>query len=488
MGEAIVSSSAFENIDVDIIRTGEKIILPDSPAPMSYKEAATALLRKEKSEEEEIRIDEKTSAYYYDGLIAFNKALRSVFGWVDAVPTPTFFGPKPPQIVVIDTDFGKSTEVFAGEFTLPGVEGRIFTSMHQERGRVLFQVVALIKKKHAHVIRRLIAETNAILKRESIYRGKAIMLQTDDDGAVSGDAPKFFDITGADKLELIFSDHVAEQIDVNLFTPIRYTKRSRELKIPLKRGVLLAGKFGTGKTLTATKTAHECVKNGWTFILLDRVSGLKDALAIARMYQPCVVFAEDIDRSMAGQERTTAIDDILNQIDGVESKNTEVFTVLTTNHLDEINKAMLRPGRLDAVIEILPPDASAARRLMHLYGAGMIDPSDMLIEAGNELAGQIPATIREATERSKLYALTLSGGTDARITDAALAASAKQMKAHLAILNGDGEIPEEHTPEFKVGEALRDLLGSGGTMSLKDAEILRFVKKDTDIIRKAMEG
>jgi SpoVK/Ycf46/Vps4 family AAA+-type ATPase len=77
-------------------------------------------------------------------------------------------------------------------------------------------------------------------------------------------------------------------------------------KVPLKRGVLLEGPYGTGKTLTAFVTAKKCVENGWTFIMLDRVAALKEALTFARMYAPAVVFAEDIDRSVEG-ERTVGL-------------------------------------------------------------------------------------------------------------------------------------------------------------------------------------
>lgn len=459
MAKDVVTASPFDTIDVGIEHVGKQITLPADPQAMTYKEAAKVLLRKDKEDEELVQISDKfDNVFYYDGLIAFNKAMREVFGWIEAVPTPSFFGPQPPEIVTISVSPSKRIEVFTGMFSLPGVEGKVYAGFYRKEGRILFQCGGEVKRKHAHVVRLLAEKTREIIKRESIYRGKAIIIRTDIDGGITNDAPQFFDTTGADKMELIFSQHVGEQIFVNLFTPIRYTEKARQLRIPLKRGVLLAGKYGTGKTLTATKVAHECEQNGWTFILLDRVGGLRDALALARMYSPAVVFAEDIDRAMAGQERTQAIDDILNTIDGVESKNSEIITVLTTNHLDEINQAMLRPGRLDAVIEITPPDADAARRLMRLYGAGQIAETDALIEAGAELDGQIPATIREAVERAKLYAIFMSGGVDTKITDAALAASARQMKEHLRLLNRDTNVEEQHTVEYRVGAALRDLI------------------------------
>ncbi len=239
----------------------------------------------------------------------------------------------------------------------------------------------------------------------------------------------------------------------NLFTPIERTEHCRRLKIPLKRGVLLEGPYGTGKTLTAFVTAKKCADNGWTFIMLDRVSGLKDALTFARMYSPAVVFAEDIDRVVAG-ERSVSMDDVLNNIDGVESKGTEIITILTSNHAENINRAMLRPGRLDAVLHIVAPDAKAAEKLMRLYARGLILDTEDLTNAGVELNGQIPAVIREVVERSKLYAVSrcVTPNDEFTLKGSDLELAAKGMKEHLKLLNPSAAQPLNSNEQ--LGKAL----------------------------------
>jgi transitional endoplasmic reticulum ATPase len=468
--------SPYDNIDVEIMRTGKHITLPDDPQPMTYDEGIKALMRKRDEEEEEVSVTERVNAFYYDGLAAFARAMRNLFGWTQAIPIPTWFGAVPPQVVSIEVGYGVTMQCLSGRFSIPNVEGWVSTGAWEDnQGRTMFQVQAVVKRKHEHVIRALAKETRAEVLKSSIYKGKAIRLTTHDDGTLNGEAPSFFDLSKASDMVLIFSKDVETQIDVNLLSLIRYTSAVRKHKIPLKRGILLAGKYGTGKTLTATKTAEACEANGWTFILLDRVAGLSSALAMARLYQPAVVFAEDIDRVISGQERTTKIDDILNTVDGVESKSAEIIVVLTSNHMEKINQAMLRPGRLDAVIEILPPDAEAAQRLMKHYSAGLIPEDVPLPNAGAELAGQIPATIREVTERAKLYALTLSyGQPDITLTDEALTFSARQMKAHLDLLNEDRE--PKHTPEHEAGAAIRELMAQAkGGLTNADRELLRSV-------------
>src|SRR5690606_34759444 len=136
-------------------------------------------------------------------------------------------------------------------------------------------------------------------------------------------------------------EEVGAQIRTNLLAPLLYTEACRRHKIPLKRGVLLEGPYGTGKTQTAYACALLATQNNWTFIYLDRVAALDEALVFARQYAPAVVFAEDIDRVTQG-ERSVEIDDVLNNLDGIDSKNTDIITILTSNHANNINKAMLR--------------------------------------------------------------------------------------------------------------------------------------------------
>ncbi len=171
-------------------------------------------------------------------------------------------------------------------------------------------------------------------------------------------------------------------------------------RIPLKRGILLEGPYGCGKTMSANVTSKICIENGWTFILLDDVGALKDALLFAQRYAPAVVFSEDIDRVI--EQRDDRGNDLLNTIDGILAKDSQVITVLTTNFVEKLDKAMLRPGRLDAVISLRAPDADSVQRLVNIYARGLLADGENLIAVGEALAGNIPATIREVVERSKL--------------------------------------------------------------------------------------
>jgi ATP-dependent 26S proteasome regulatory subunit len=198
---------------------------------------------------------------------------------------------------------------------------------------------------------------------------------------------------------------VARDIRTGLFTALDHAKFCARMGIPAKRGVLLAGDYGTGKTLTAWVSAVKAVKAGMTFIYLKSVLDLANGFAFARQYQPAVIFAEDIDR-VINDPQSEAMEQLRNAFDGVNTKNAQVITVLTTNHLDRLDPALLRPGRCDLLVTVTRPDAAAAVRLVKQYGGGLLSKDTDYERIGAALADHLPAEIREAVERSKMSCIS----------------------------------------------------------------------------------
>jgi transitional endoplasmic reticulum ATPase len=149
------------------------------------------------------------------------------------------------------------------------------------------------------------------------------------------------------------------------------------------------------------------------------------------------------------------VDGILNTLDGVGTKESEIITILTTNHVDNINKAMLRPGRLDAVLTVTPPDGPTAVKLARQYARGLLDDSNALELAGQEMAGMIPAVIREVVERSKLWAIGRAGGDLSKLALTAddLVGAAQGMQDHLTLLAEEQKVPQD-TLESKILEVV----------------------------------
>lgn len=445
-GYIMVSDPGFK-------REGTQIILPATPAPMSIQEGIGVLFRYLEDEETEMDVIEEIAAFPQDAAVAFNQALKEIYGWASSVPTPGFWGPEPPQMITVQTGPGKHdfVQVPWGSFAVPGIDNRIEIKGNVTAEGATTLLIGSVKKRERSVLVELAQKTRDILETSSIYKGKAIMLKPDKDGKLDlNNAPTFFD-PGKNQ-ELILNAGEEGHLKSSLWAPIIHTARCVAEKIPLKRGVLLEGPFGIGKTLTGRKTAQICIENGWTYILLEDVRALKTALTFAKRYQPAVVFAEDIDRIIATRDQ--AGNDLLNVIDGVLSKDAQVITVLTTNHVEIINKAMLRPGRLDAVISVRPPEAPAVKRLLRLYGRDRLDAKETLDKIADKLAGQIPATIREVMERSKL-SMIFNGNE--KVSEDDLINAAVGMQQHMDLLRDQ---PRQKTPHERLGEAITEVVGN----------------------------
>lgn len=439
---------------VDVIRHNDTAI--SIPVNMTVFEVIDTLIERARYEEQFVDITETFDAFLWDGANALSLAMEKLYGWSRAVVIPGgFFEPdQPPALIAVETEVGKTVNVPWGRFMLPGVEGYIQTDSTKKDGRYVFQFKAHVRRKYEHAVKSLANLTRQFLATHSVYRGKAfrIRFKNEEGETLPLPEPKFIDLSHVREEELIFSRDVEEMVNHNLFTPIEKIEQCRKAQVPLKRGVGLAGDFGVGKTLAGYIAALKATRNNVTFVLCPRADEITDVLRFAMQYQPAVVMCEDIDRVLDG-ERDVQMDDILNAMDGVDTKNSEIITIFTTNKLDSINQAMLRPGRLDAVIPVTRPDSEAVQRLIRLYGRELVPQEEDLTEVGNILQDNIPAVIRECVERAKLSAIALSDSDgEFKLSARALVASAKSMKKQLELLTPRPE--DKRTPFEALGDAI----------------------------------
>lgn len=441
----------------EIVNHGEKLILPEH---MGIDDAIELLERRKTYLQEKVALHEQFDVFPWDGANAFAEVLEKRYGWVPATSTPGFFGPQPPHMISIEVAPGKVRQVPWGRFSLPGINGFVECDTAYKNGRIVFALSANVLRQDEGAVQALFADLREQLKTSSIYRGKAIKLRfRDDDGdKLAMPEPKFLNTDDVDESMLVYSADVQAAIETNLFTPIQRVQDCLANGVPVKRGVLLGGTYGTGKTLAAKVASKLAVQAGVTYIYVPRADELADAIEFAKQYQSpaSVIFCEDIDRVMSG-ERSVEMDDILNIIDGIDTKSANIVVVLTTNDLESLNPAMLRPGRLDAVIEVTPPDAKAVEKLLRVYGGGAIAASTDLTEAGKTLDGAIPAVISEVVKRAKLAQLRLQkpGEKVDHLTEAALLEAAKTMQSQLKLLKSRSEAK---TDKPAIEEALKSLV------------------------------
>ena len=443
---------------VEIKREGRTITLPPS---MEIDEAITWLNRRKKEEEQEVAISETIEAFPPDGAVALQRALDDLYGWTALSSTPGFFGDNPPRMIGVRVGPTETIKVPWGRIVIPGMSGYLETGMEDTTRGPLFRITGIVKQKHYGMAVEVIDRTRAFVRERSIYKGRAIRIDLSNGDAFA--AMSFLDLTKVRPDEIIFSREIEKQVEACIMAPVRNRELCSRLGVPTKRGILAEGPYGTGKTLLAKAAAKVCQEHGWTFVLLDNVHDLARAIDLASRYTPAMVFAEDVDRAV-GLERTTEVDQILNTVDGIAHKDSEILLVLTTNHVDQINPAMLRPGRLDAVISVTPPDGEAVARLVRLYGRDVLVATDeQLVPVGEALRGNIPAIIREVVERAKLFAVAErvregNGGA------AALKISADDLMAASRIVLQQVALLQPKAPEKAptIDRAFRELFASAG--------------------------
>ncbi len=249
------------------------------------------------------------------------------------------------------------------------------------------------------------------------------------------------------------------QLNANVWSLLEHTDAMREQGLPLKRSVLLEGPYGTGKTLAAFLTAQRAVANNWTFIFVrPNKDNLNDAMATAQLYQPSVVFFEDIDTT--GSPDTNA-SELLDVFDGIQAKGTEILAVLTTNHADRIHKGLVRPGRLDAVIHIGALDQAGIERLIYSIVPSRQLPKNLDMDSIYEsMEGYMPAFVKEAIDRAIRYNLARNEGKFTQLSSDDFVQAGNGLRDQLNLMEGAREEFVQPTLDATLRAAVRNELGN----------------------------
>lgn len=439
----------------------QRITLPQG---MPIRKAITWLKREAEAEEQIVSFERVFDIHPTDGAYQLWKVLEYVYGFVSLGGS----GMSPPQVRSVKLPDGQTINVPWGTFEVPDINGKMIAAGRRDRetGNLKFVLAAQMVRKDQVKVEVIADLVQARIPEQSIYHGQAVRVTK------KGDI-EFLSLSRREPGDLILNEETKQAIMANIFTPIQYTQAVRDADIPLKRGVLLHGEYGTGKTLCGTIVGNECVRNGWTYFNVKDQSQLIQTIHMARVYSPSVVYCEDIDHSVGG-ERTQGTSDILETIDGVLAKGSEVMLVFTTNNLSHIHGSFLRPGRLDALIEVEVPGKEAAAELIRRYGGedlGEYDPSFV----GSECEGMIPAALEEVANKSKLFAITNNPDRPPVIGTEELVSSARVLKKHLRIVRSQGHDEEAEFSRAKVvvGKKFRGVFSD-------TAELLEEVKSLRD--------
>ncbi len=165
----------------------------------------------------------------------------------------------------------------------------------------------------------------------------------------------------------------------------------KRLGIQPRKGLLLYGPPGCSKTLTARAFATE---SGLNFIavkgaeILNMYVGeseriLREIFVKARAASPSIIFFDEID-AIAGHRESQAgglnvVTTLLNEMDGIEALH-GVTILAATNNPEALDRALLRPGRIDAILYVGPPDLDARQQILRIRTAEMDVADDVRLD------------------------------------------------------------------------------------------------------------
>ncbi len=241
-------------------------------------------------------------------------------------------------------------------------------------------------------------------------------------------------------------ENVKQRLEMSFLAPMRNPEMQVAFGKSMRGGLLLWGPPGCGKTHIAKAVAGELEANFYHVGLSDVLdmwigSSEKNITAmfeVARRNSPCVLFFDEVDA--IGQKRThlrggggamrNVVNQLLQEMDGASSDNEGLFILAATNHPWDVDSALLRPGRLDRMLLVLPPDAPAREAILaHALRGKPVDRLDLpkLAKATDGLTGaDLMLVIDQATEVAMVD--SIDSGTIRPISMKDLLAAAKTVK------------------------------------------------------------
>jgi cell division protease FtsH len=187
----------------------------------------------------------------------------------------------------------------------------------------------------------------------------------------SNQSVSFADIAGVDEAK-------AELEEIVEF--LRDPKPFQKLGARVPKGVLLHGPPGTGKTLLAKAVAHESgaqffAQSAASFVEMFAGLGaarIRRLFAVARKHEPAIIFIDELDAvggrrgSDISGEKDQTLNQLLVEMDGFAGSG-RVVVIAASNLLEKLDPALLRPGRFDRQVFVVPPDVRGREGVLKVH-------------------------------------------------------------------------------------------------------------------------
>jgi hypothetical protein len=282
----------------------------------------------------------------------------------------------------------------------------LFRCPDPEQGRDSMSVEVIASREGAGA--GVAARLRDLAIEHNVYRGQVVSFARAMFGYHQGSVLSFHRREALDPGELILPEATFADVRRQVVGVARHRDALREAGQHLKRGLLLYGPPGVGKTHTVRYLGGELT--GTTIVQLsgDALGYIKQACSIARTLQPAMIVVEDVD--LVAQQRdmyegsAPLLFMLLNEMDGLD-EDADVVFLLTTNRADLLEDALAsRPGRVDQAVRIDLPDRDARRRLVSLYRRGLDLDETRLDDVLERTDGVTASFLKELLRRAAVIA------------------------------------------------------------------------------------
>ena len=241
----------------------------------------------------------------------------------------------------------------------------------------------------------------------NVYRGHVVSFGRSMFGE-RGSILRFRERPTMSREELILPTATFDDLRRQVVGVARNSARLRAAGQHLKRGILLYGPPGVGKTHSVRYLISELVGTTVVELTGETLHGIREACSVARTLQPAMIVVEDVD--LIAEERshydgeTPLLFTLLNEMDGLD-EDADVVFLLTTNRADLLEPALAsRPGRVDQAVHIDLPDRESRRRLVELYRGGLDIDLGRLDTVLDQTDGVTASFLKELLRRAAVVA------------------------------------------------------------------------------------
>lgn len=254
---------------------------------------------------------------------------------------------------------------------------------------------------------RVTEELRHLAVVHNVYRGKVVSFG----GSIFDERESFLRFHRREAMlasALILPDATFADIQRQVVGVARNRHRLRAAGQHLKRGLLLYGPPGVGKTHTVRYLIGELADTTIVELTGDTLGAIKEACSIARALQPSMIVVEDVD--LIAEQRdmyegsSPLLFTLLNEMDGL-AEDADVIFLLTTNRADLLEEALSqRPGRVDQAVHIDLPDRESRRRLVDLYRGRLDLDTSRLDDILDRTDGVTASFLKELLRRAAVIA------------------------------------------------------------------------------------